>query len=97
MNIVEAVAGVLKTNPYILRVEVGGHASSEGSDTYNLDLSKRRMVEVVRLLTDRGVEKERMKPVGYGESKPITTNDTEEGRAQNRRVEFNILQKEGDQ
>jgi outer membrane protein OmpA-like peptidoglycan-associated protein len=95
MAIVDAVARKLNDHPYITKVEVAGHASSEGSDAYNLDLSKRRMVEVKRLLVAKGVDPGRLVAKGYGEDRPAASNETETGRSQNRRVEFNILEKNG--
>lgn len=95
MHIVDAVAKALVEHPYIKKVEVAGHASAEGTDAYNLALSQRRMNEVVRLLVARGVAADRLIAKGYGESRPTATNETETGRSQNRRVEFNILEKDG--
>lgn len=77
-------------------VEVGGHTDWIGSDIYNIDLSQRRMNSVAHILEGYGVRHEQLIPVGYGESRPIATNATDEGRALNRRVEFtpvNLYQK----
>ena len=71
-------------------VDVEGHTDSVGPDAYNLALSERRANSVKRYLTQQGVPGERMTPVGYGETIPIDTNDTEEGRSNNRRVEFRV-------
>jgi len=68
-----------------------GHTDNIGSDEYNLRLSERRAEAVYRYLARRGIKKERMSYKGYGESKPIASNKTEEGRARNRRVEIIIL------
>jgi outer membrane protein OmpA-like peptidoglycan-associated protein len=65
-----------------------------GSDDYNLNLSKNRNASVVRAITAAGIKKNRIlstKPLG--ESNPVATNDTEEGRALNRRVEFEVIKK----
>ncbi len=67
---------------------IEGHTDSKGSDAYNLDLSQRRATSVVNYLVERGVSSSRLRAVGYGESVPQTTNETEDGRAQNRRVEI---------
>lgn len=67
---------------------VEGHTDSKGSDKYNMDLSKRRAASVEAYLTGKGVPASILKSVGFGESLPITTNDTDEGRARNRRVEL---------
>ncbi|MBW2256370.1 MAG: OmpA family protein, partial [Deltaproteobacteria bacterium] len=89
-RIIEEVAATLLASPHIKKVEVHGHTSSEGTEQYNLDLSQRRMESVVGALVERGVERSRLVPKGFGESQPIDTNDTEAGRQKNRRVEFVI-------
>lgn len=65
---------------------IEGHSDSIGSDTYNQDLSERRAQAVREVLTNSGIDADRLTARGYGESRPIASNDTEEGRAQNRRV-----------
>jgi len=90
-RIIDEVAASLLANPQIKKVEVQGHTSSEGTEEYNLDLSQRRMENVVQALVERGVERSRLVPKGYGESRPIASNDTEAGREKNRRVQFVIL------
>jgi len=67
---------------------VEGHTDSKGSDKYNMDLSKRRAASVETYLASKGVPASILKSVGFGESLPITTNETDEGRARNRRVEL---------
>jgi OmpA-OmpF porin, OOP family len=71
-----------------LKLEVQGHTDSQGSDEHNLELSQRRAATVVAYLGLFGVAPERLTPKGYGESAPVESNDTEEGRAKNRRVEL---------
>ncbi|MGY6277607.1 OmpA family protein [Methylomonas sp. MgM2] len=78
---------VMEINPG-LTVEIQGHTDSMGTEEYNLDLSDRRARAVKNALVNRGVDGSRMTTVGYGESKPAESNDTEEGRAFNRRVGF---------
>jgi outer membrane protein OmpA-like peptidoglycan-associated protein len=74
-------------------IEIAGHTDNEGSDAYNQKLSEGRALSVVNYLISKGVKPDRMKYVGYGESRPIDTNLTEAGRTQNRRVEFTLLKK----
>lgn len=93
-DLLDEVANVLRRNPDILKVEVGGHTDSKGADVYNLDLSQRRVESVVKWLVAKGVSEDRLQAKGYGETEPIATNDTAEGRAENRRVEFTILERE---
>jgi outer membrane protein OmpA-like peptidoglycan-associated protein len=80
----------LKGDPTI-KVEVAGHTDSVGSDAYNQGLSQRRAGAVVNYFVSQGVAADRLKAVGYGKSKPIATNATEAGRAENRRVELHIF------
>jgi outer membrane protein OmpA-like peptidoglycan-associated protein len=87
----EDAAKMLKENPTI-SVEIQGHTDSKGSDSYNLTLSDQRAASVVTyLVTNLGIDQSRLTSKGYGESMPIATNDTDAGRALNRRVEFKIL------
>ncbi|WP_447726946.1 OmpA family protein [Sphingomonas koreensis] len=72
-------------------VDVYGHTDSTGSDTYNQSLSERRADAVAQYLVSRGVESARLEALGYGETQPIASNDTVEGRAQNRRVEIKVV------
>jgi outer membrane protein OmpA-like peptidoglycan-associated protein len=72
-------------------IEIAGHTSSEGDDKYNLKLSQERAFAISNYLINKGISKSRIEAVGYGETKPLATNDTEEGRKLNRRVEFKIL------
>jgi len=86
LNVAE---NILNDNPNI-NVNIEGHTDSNGSDTYNMQLSERRAQSVVNYLAENGINRNRMTAVGKGESSPISTNDTSSGRAQNRRVEFII-------
>jgi OOP family OmpA-OmpF porin len=69
-------------------IEVAGHTDSQGSPESNLDLSKRRAEAVTSYISQAGVDTSRITSAGYGETKPVASNDTPEGRAQNRRIEF---------
>ncbi|MBF0281795.1 MAG: OmpA family protein [Zetaproteobacteria bacterium] len=75
-----------------LKVEVGAHTDSVGSTAYNLKLSDRRAQSVMNYLTSHGVSANRLTSKGYGESKPVAKNNSEENRAKNRRVELNVIQ-----
>ena len=87
----EGAARILKENPGI-RVEIQGHTDSKGSDAYNLLLSERRAQSVVDyLVRNLGIDLSRLTAEGYGESKPVADNETDDGRAINRRVDFVIL------
>jgi OmpA-OmpF porin, OOP family len=72
-------------------IEVVGHTDDVGDDDYNMDLSEKRAAAVTTYLIDAGVDGSKIVAVGAGESMPITTNSTNEGRAQNRRVEVRVL------
>ncbi|HET7655736.1 MAG TPA: OmpA family protein [Luteimonas sp.] len=76
-------------------IEVAGHTDSVGTDSYNQTLSVQRAQSVANYLAGRGVMRERMIVTGAGESRPIASNATEAGRAQNRRVEITIVPLEG--
>ena len=78
---------LMKNNPD-LKIEIQGHTDNTGSADHNLDLSTRRAETVKKFLLAYGIEAPRMVPKGYGEEKPVAPNDTEEGRAMNRRVEL---------
>lgn len=74
-------------------VVVVGHTDSVGDDNINLDLSQRRAQSVMNYLISQGIQAQRMNAVGYGESEPIISNDTQEGRAKNRRIEFAVIRR----
>lgn len=74
-------------------IEISGHTDTDGSEKYNQELSEGRARSVVNYLVSKGINIERMRAVGYGESRPIETNLTEKGKAINRRVEFMLVKK----
>jgi OmpA-OmpF porin, OOP family len=74
-----------------LKLEVAGHSDGKGTDAYNLKLSQRRAASVRAYLVTKGMLADALVARGYGESKPVASNDTEEGRALNRRVELRVL------
>jgi OOP family OmpA-OmpF porin len=81
----EAAVKYLNANPGS-KVEIQGHTDNIGTDEYNRSLSDRRATAVMKYLRSRGIDASRMSTKGFGESQPAATNDTKEGRAQNRRV-----------
>lgn len=72
-------------------VDIYGHTDAIGGDAYNQDLSERRAIAVADYLSDHGVQSARLGTRGFGRTQPIASNDTEEGRAANRRVEIKIV------
>jgi outer membrane protein, adhesin transport system len=88
--VLDEVAETLNRYPEV-RVEIAGHTDWNNSDAYNQKLSERRATSVMDYLISKGIAANRMAAKGYGESKPIADNNTEEGRFQNRRVELRIL------
>lgn len=95
-SLLNEVADVIKKNPHVKKIEVGGHASSEGSDSHNMKLSAARAKSVMTYLTTKGgVAAERLSSNGYGETKLLENpDDTEAARERNRRVEFVILEQD---
>ncbi len=86
----QRVVEFMKNNPDV-EIEISGHTDSVGRSSYNQGLSDRRAKAVFDYLTENGITSERLVSRGFGESKPVTSNDTKEGQSQNRRVEFTIL------
>ncbi len=89
-KILDEVALALKDNAQIKKVRVEGHTDSVGDDSKNLKLSQNRANSVMSALLKRGIDPARMEAVGFGETKPIASNSTSAGKAENRRTEFNI-------
>ncbi len=85
--VLDEAAATLKSHPN-LTVNVNGYCDAIGSEEYNLKLSQRRSDAVVNYLTQQGIPESRLIPHGYGKTNFVATNDTAEGRAQNRRVEL---------
>ena len=88
--VLNEAAALLKKHERVV-VEVAGHTDSVGSDAYNQGLSERRANAVKDYLTAQGVTATRLSAKGYGESQPVASNDTDAGRAENRRVELIVL------
>lgn len=85
----DKLSEVLINNPDT-NINIYGHTDSKGSDQYNLALSDRRAASVKNYLVAKGIAASRLYAMGMGEKEPVATNDTDAGRAQNRRVEFAI-------
>jgi len=80
----------LRENPSF-HVEISGHTDNSGSSAYNLQLSQKRSESVNNFLIENGIESQRVTTKGYGSSRPIADNSTEEGRQKNRRIEFKLI------
>lgn len=89
----DKLAQVLKNNPDT-NINIYGYTDSKGSDAYNLSLSERRANAVKSYLVAKGISSSRIFAMGRGENDPVASNDTEAGRAENRRVEFAITANE---
>ena len=92
--VLQEVADYLKSNKAIKRMSIEGHTDNKGSPELNKRLSGERANSVMRWLASHGVEQTRLESHGLGMEKPLEDNDTEAGRAKNRRVEFKILEEE---
>jgi outer membrane protein OmpA-like peptidoglycan-associated protein len=88
-TVLNSVATILQEDPTVA-VEVGGHTDNVGPEQSNWVLSEQRAKAVVEHLISQGIAAERLTPKGYGASRPIAVSATEEGRSQNRRIEFSI-------
>lgn len=88
-DVLDAVASVLEEYEKTL-VVIEGHTDSTGADEYNQKLSERRAAAVGKFMDSKGITTERMVIIGHGEAQPVASNDTAEGRAQNRRVELTL-------
>jgi outer membrane protein OmpA-like peptidoglycan-associated protein len=86
---IERIANILIKYPDTV-IQVEGHTDSTGSESYNMDLSARRAEAVKNLLVQKGVDPSRILTLAFGESKSIASNDSDYGRAQNRRVEIKV-------
>lgn len=93
-DLLNEITQVIQDNPQIKKLSVEGHTDSDGSDKYNKKLSDKRAAAVMAYLTEHGVDEGRLTSKGWGEEKPIAENDTDEGKAKNRRVEFIIVEQD---
>jgi len=96
-ELLDNVARVLNEHTEIPMIFIEGHTDSDGNDAYNLQLSDRRAKSVMRYLIERGsCDAARLKAKGFGEAQPIADNKSEQGKQDNRRVEFRIVSKDGE-
>ena len=89
-SVLDQVAEMLRNNTEV-DVQIVGHTDSDGSSSYNMDLSNRRAQSVMNYLIQSGISSSRLSTTGMGESQPVASNATPQGKAQNRRIEFRIL------
>ena len=89
-GLLDEVADIVKANPSIKTMTIEGHTDSQGDAALNKQLSQDRADAVKAYLEGKGIEAGRMTAVGFGAEKPIASNDTDQGRATNRRVEFKV-------
>ena len=94
-SVLDQVALALKANMHITQVEIQGHTDDVSAAEYNLKLSHKRAQAVKAYLASKGVDPGRLRAIGYGESEPLVKGTSKKARAQNRRVEFKILQVDG--
>jgi outer membrane protein OmpA-like peptidoglycan-associated protein len=93
-GLLDEIVAVIKDNPQIKKISIEGHTDGDGSDKYNLKLSDDRSKAVLQYLMDHGIDKGRLAAKGHGKAKPIASNDTDEGKEKNRRVEFLITEQD---
>ncbi len=91
--LLDEVAAVLNEHPELLKIEIQGHTDSRGSKQLNTKLSQARADAVKAAMVKRGVSADRLQTMGFGPDRPVGDNANEEGRQQNRRVQFVILEK----
>ncbi len=93
-GLLDEIKDVITKNAHIKKISIEGHASSEGDPKHNLKLSDERAKSVMKYLVDKGVDAGRLTAKGFGITRPIADNATEEGKEKNRRVEFLIVEQD---
>jgi outer membrane protein OmpA-like peptidoglycan-associated protein len=93
-SLLDDIVKVIKDNEHIKKIAIEGHASAEGDAKHNMTLSDERAKAVMKYCVDHGIDAKRLTAKGFGVTKPIADNATEEGREKNRRVEFNIVEQD---
>jgi OOP family OmpA-OmpF porin len=91
----EQLKQYLETTPRVTKLRIEGHTDNVGSAPANEQLSGERALTIKKFLVDKGINKTRLLAVGFGQTKPIADNSTEEGRTKNRRTEFRIAELSG--
>jgi outer membrane protein OmpA-like peptidoglycan-associated protein len=91
-SLLDEVVQILTMEPQIKKVQIEGYTDSTGDEGHNRRLSKQRADSVRDYIVDQGIEKSRLTTKGLGPDSPVADNGTKEGRAENRRVEFKILE-----
>lgn len=94
-RVLQKLLAFLQERPDVTRLRVEGHTDSRASDEHNQELSARRALAVCDWLVDRGIDHLRLVAAGYGEGKPIAPNELADGRAENRRTEFHVMEVNG--
>lgn len=93
-DLLNEIVRVIQQNPHIKKLSIEGHTDSDGSDKHNQKLSDARAASVRQYLVDHGITADKLTSAGFGESKPIASNDTADGKEKNRRVEFLITEQD---
>ena len=91
--LLDDVARELTDHPEVKKIQIEGHTDAVASNKHNMKLSQDRVASVRKYLLSKGVDAKRLSSKAFGETKPIASNKTEEGRTKNRRVEFRVLQR----
>jgi outer membrane protein OmpA-like peptidoglycan-associated protein len=89
------LAAIMQKNARITRLRIEGHTDNRGSARHNLQLSQTRADAVATWLADHAVDRGRIATIGYGSTRPVADNDTEEHRTMNRRTEFHVQELDG--
>src|SRR5664280_1200211 len=93
-EILKAIADTLNQHTEIKRIQVQGHTDNRGTKNYNNALSEKRAAAVKNWLVKAGVDEKRLESKGFGQDKPIDSNETDTGRQNNRRVQFIVVEKD---
>jgi OOP family OmpA-OmpF porin len=94
-EILTTLVDFMKQNPQVTKLRIEGHTDNSGKLDHNQTLSQQRADAVVDYLSKQGVDKTRLAPVGFGQTKPLVDNDTVDHKAQNRRTEFHVAEIDG--